>query len=93
MVALDPLTVGAPGLHIRESLREAVGHEEALLLLARHVSSVEGRKLIHLDIDDALHVAALECVSSDLLREGGQLHTLIEYHELLLRLQFSLAVC
>lgn len=63
------------------------------MLLARNIPCVEGRELVHLDVDDALHVAALECIPRDLLRERGQLHALIEYHELFLRLQFALAVC
>jgi hypothetical protein len=56
---------------------------------AEHVvvgAGVEGRELVHLHVDDALHVAALEGVARDLLRERWQLHTLVEYHELLLRL-------
>ena len=56
------------------------------------MSSVHGAELVHFHIDYALHVASLKCIPGYLLGECRKLNRLIEYHEVFLRLQLSLAI-
>lgn len=56
------------------------------------MSCINWTELIHFDINNALHVTSLECIPRYLFRECRQLHRLIKYHELFLRLQFALAI-
>lgn len=83
---------GPATLDLGEAPTVAVTQEEALVVVgvdSEHVVVelvVAGSELIHLDVNDALHVAALKSVASDFLRECRQLYRLIKDHEFLLRL-------
>lgn len=53
---------------------------------------VHGAEFVHFHIDNALHIASFESISGYLTGKSRKLYGLVEYHELLLRLQPAFAV-
>lgn len=75
-----------------ESSAVAVAEEETVILEQILVSCVHGAELVHFHIDYALHVASLKRIPGYLLGERRKLNRFIEYHEVFLRPQLSLAI-
>ena len=80
LVLVSTILITAP--RFGEALAEGVAQKEALIVLSVEALKVivylvlgcDRRKLVHLHVNDPLHIASFECVPRNLLRECWQLH-------------------